>query len=797
MPTQSRIGKYFANWLQSNLPKPEIIIPKDEKISTKEMPYSVTGRGYMFEEYNSPNTLGQMQSYEGWVYACVNKIAQTCAQTQLNLFEQKSDGAEQIKRHNAIDLIEKANEFMTLYDLIELTFIYLGLTGEAYWYKERGQGGQVIGLYPWFSPAHMRVVPGNDKFISGFVYRVPETGEEVPFNGEDIVYFRFPDPLRRYRGMSPLKAAAMDVDTENKAKRFNWNFFKNSARPGGVLKTDKTLTQEVFDRIKVQFDNNHKGTDNAYRTALLEQGLDYQEVGFSHVDMDFIQQRTFSRDAILAIFGTPKAVLGIVEDVNRASAEASRYTFLKETITPLLRKFVGTLNEQLIVPDFGEELFFDFADLTPEDEEKKLLRYTSGLQQGWMSANEVREQEGLNSVQGADNLYVPFNMTAVASTDQVKAKKVMPQNVEKKYRTKKQIISDEMEKQYQKRNQPISELLKKKQKKTETKSPKCRIDGEGMTECMGRKIPEIMNEDPTLDEDQAVAIASSYCKIPCSKKETQPKESPFNEKQKQRIFEIFDIGIRKQVPEYKKKILNILSLMEKGVLKNFRNKKMFQSKSNRGDVKPYLLDKEEFIQVFVSEMLNMVLGTVEQTEKTTAGLFGLKGSIPDEMGYLFAKKAIEKFAKSTIDTHNELLANSLIEGLEQGDSIFDLRNRVKDVFSTMDNISAERIARTELTRITSWADEELYRQSGVAFKEWSINPGACEYCLTMVNKIISIDESFFEKGTQVFGRNGGQLSLDYETVERPPLHPNCTCYESPVGIGVDLDYSRIPLPSPE
>ena len=105
MPTQSRIGKYFANWLQSNLPKPEIIIPKDEKISTKEMPYSVTGRGYMFEEYNSPNTLGQMQSYEGWVYACVNKIAQTCAQTQLNLFEQKSDGAEQIKRHNAIDLI--------------------------------------------------------------------------------------------------------------------------------------------------------------------------------------------------------------------------------------------------------------------------------------------------------------------------------------------------------------------------------------------------------------------------------------------------------------------------------------------------------------------------------------------------------------------------------------------------------------------------------------------------------------------------------------------------------------------
>ena len=206
MPKKSRIGKIIGSWVQQYIPE-----KRKRKITTetKGLPFNTTGRGFSFEEFVSPNTLGQMQNFDGWTYACVTKIAQTIAQAQLNLYEQKNDTNERITRHDAIDLIEHANDAMNLYDLLEITTIYHRLTGEAYWWKERGANGKVIGLYPWFIPAYMRVIPGNDSFYGGFVYRIPETGEEISFKSEDIVYFRFPDPLRKLRGTSPVKAQLM------------------------------------------------------------------------------------------------------------------------------------------------------------------------------------------------------------------------------------------------------------------------------------------------------------------------------------------------------------------------------------------------------------------------------------------------------------------------------------------------------------------------------------------------------------------------------------------------------------
>jgi len=90
-------------------------------------------------------------------------------------------------------------------------------------------------------------------------------------------------------------------------------------------------------------------------------------------------------------------------------AEAHKAVFIEETIVPKLRKIVSYLNEFLL-PDYGDDtLFFDFDDPSPRNVEIALKYYESGIKNGWLAPNEVREEEGYKGFEGGDNLFLPLN----------------------------------------------------------------------------------------------------------------------------------------------------------------------------------------------------------------------------------------------------------------------------------------------------------------------------------------------------------------------------------------------------
>lgn len=380
-----------------------------EKAAKAKNPQLLAGGSWNYLEYSDPTMGAQIQSYEGWVYACVKKLATSVADSDWLLFEKRNTGSEEIEHHELIDLIEKPNDRMTKYELLALTVTLLKLSGEAYWYKMRAANGKVVGLWPWLLPQNMTIIPGADTLIKGFIYSVPGSGTQIPIAPEDLLYFSETNPMNFLRGFSTVSAGGLDIGTEKEAKIYNWKFFKNGARPGGAVETEQKLDQDTYDRLLASWESNHKGSRNAGRIAILEQGLKYTDIGLSQKDMDYLEQRKFSRDAIFALFGVPKSVLGIVEDVNRANAEVSKSIFLEETVEPLVTQIINTVNEQLVSTDFQDNLFFDYEDLTPEDEEKKLAYYKNGLDAGWISANEVRAMEGFEPVQGGDIIYIPFN----------------------------------------------------------------------------------------------------------------------------------------------------------------------------------------------------------------------------------------------------------------------------------------------------------------------------------------------------------------------------------------------------
>jgi len=302
----------------------------------------------------------------------------------------------------SMSLLDRPNPFLTRYDLFMMTVQNLELVGEAFWLLLKDNQKNILGIAP-LNPTRMELELENGlpkRWLYG-----PERGKGIELLPEDVVVFRYPNPINPYRGLSPLKAVAVAGDTDLYAAKWNRNFFYNAAAPSAAIISDKRLSDEEFKRLKAQIEKMYQGLDNAHKTILLENGLDFKPVQLSHKDMEFLELRRFTRTEIAAVFGVPLSKLGISEEVNRATAFVNDYTFAKNTLTPKLKLIADALNHQLLV-HFGEDLAFEFDSVIPQDEEFQMKKYIEFAKQGIMTINEIRDELGLPPVDWGDR---PFN----------------------------------------------------------------------------------------------------------------------------------------------------------------------------------------------------------------------------------------------------------------------------------------------------------------------------------------------------------------------------------------------------
>lgn len=333
--------------------------------------------------------------YKGWVYPCVNAIAEDVSTLELQLMRKTSRGEEVVENHIAMDLLHNVNPQMSSSELIMATQSFLELEGNTFWYVPKGTVIRKPAEIWTLDPTRVWIAKHQELFVSGYVYK-NEAGVDVPLAVDEVIHFKRFNPRNRYRGIGTLRAAALAIDTDNYAAEWNKNFFYNSAMPAAALETEKTLSDEVFQRLKTQFAAKYGGIDNAHRTAVLEAGLKIRPLQISQKDMDFLEARKYSRDEILAAFRVPKSILGIVEDVNRANAEAQEYTFAKRVINPRMKFIVDRLNE-FYLPLFegkNSALYFTYKSPIPENEELILKKQNSSYGK-WRTTDEVRELEKL------------------------------------------------------------------------------------------------------------------------------------------------------------------------------------------------------------------------------------------------------------------------------------------------------------------------------------------------------------------------------------------------------------------
>lgn len=255
------------------------------------------------------------------------------------------EDAELVQKHPALSVLTKPNEFFTRQELFESGQQHVDLTGEG-WLIVSYFGAMPGEL--WVArPDRMVVVTSPTDFLLGYIYLSPG-GAEIPLKREQVLSQRMPHPLDPYRGLGPVQTIIAQIEGSAAGAEWNTSFFKNGARPGGIVKLSRSMPPKAFEQLVERWNANHRGTGNAGRTAFLEEG-DYVDVKpMSIADMQFVETANLNRDTILLAYGASKFDVGVLEDVNLATATAARADFAERMTQPRLDRWQGMLNNDLI-----------------------------------------------------------------------------------------------------------------------------------------------------------------------------------------------------------------------------------------------------------------------------------------------------------------------------------------------------------------------------------------------------------------------------------------------------------------
>jgi HK97 family phage portal protein len=239
------------------------------------------------------------------------------------------------------------------------------------------------------------------------------------------------NPLDDWYGMSPIEAGAYSIDQHNEAMAWMQALLQNSARPSGalVVSNGNTLSDDNFQRLKAQIEEQYSGSGNAGRPMLLEGGLDWKAMGLSPTDMGIIESKYSSaRDVALAL-GVPPQLLGIPGDNTYSNYAEARLAFWEDTALPMLDMIVQDWNAWLAAP-YGVEIRAD-VDSIPAIADKRSKLWDMANTSTDLTINERRAMKGYQPIVGGDVLLVsPMNVPlgdmgsstdAELTADQVKA----------------------------------------------------------------------------------------------------------------------------------------------------------------------------------------------------------------------------------------------------------------------------------------------------------------------------------------------------------------------------------------
>jgi len=341
------------------------------------------------------------------VYSCVRILAEAIAGLPLHLYRYKADGGKE----KAIDLPlyhllhDEPNPEMSSFVFRETLMTHLLLWGNAYAQIIRNGKGEIIALYP-LMPNKMTVERDEH---GNLYYEYSHSSEEANTMKGNTVRLKTTDVLHipglgfdGLVGYSPIAMAKNAIGMAIACEEYGAKFFANGAAPGGVLEHPGVIKDPQ--RVREAWQGQFGGSGNANKIAVLEEGMKYTPISISPEQAQFLETRKFQINEIARIFRVPPHMVGDLEKSSFSNIEQQSLEFVKYTLDPWVIRWEQSLSRILFTKDEKKELFFKFnvEGLLRGDYQSRMSGYATARQNGWMSANDIRELENLDRIPAED-----------------------------------------------------------------------------------------------------------------------------------------------------------------------------------------------------------------------------------------------------------------------------------------------------------------------------------------------------------------------------------------------------------
>ena len=352
------------------------------------------------------------------VYACVRILSEAVAGLPLHLYRYKKDGSKEKAVGESLYrlLHDEPNPEMSSFVFRETLMTHLLLWGNAYAQIIRNGKGEVVALYP-LMPNKMSVDRGEDGRIyytynKGPDENHPKGGSTVTLTARDVLHI----PGLGFDGLvgySPIAMAKNAIGLAIATEEYGAKFFANGAAPSGVLEHPGTIKDPA--RLRENWNSTFGGSANSGKVAVLEEGMKYTPISISPEQAQFLETRKFQIDEIARIFRVPPHMVGDLEKSSFSNIEQQSLEFVKYTLDPWVVRWEQSLSRALLSPAEKADHFFKFnlEGLLRGDYQSRMNGYAIARQNGWMSANDIRELENLDRIpaeEGGDLYLVNGNM---------------------------------------------------------------------------------------------------------------------------------------------------------------------------------------------------------------------------------------------------------------------------------------------------------------------------------------------------------------------------------------------------
>jgi HK97 family phage portal protein len=381
-------------------------------IDTPEKLAQALGSGYETSSGQRVTTTSAMQQLV--VFNCVRVLAESIGMLPCRLMKQTDKVRLPATSHRLYPLLSMApNGYMTSQEFWEMLVACLCLRGNFYAYKVEALGN-VIELLP-LNPDIVQPKLNDDWTVE---YKVDFKNGQKTLSQKEIWHVRL-FTLDGLNGLNPIAYARQTLGLGQAMDAHAGKLFTNGAVTSGVLRTEQTLTDEAFARLKEEFQGEHMGAANAYKPMILEMGLDWKPISLNAQDAQFIESKRMTEAQLCGLFRVPPHLVANMDKMTLNNVEQMGMNFVNYSLVPIITRIehrvqVGLLNENDRLTHYAK---FNAGALMRGDLKGRYEAYAKGIQWSILSANECRDLEDMNPREGGDVYLTPLNMTTKPEAD--------------------------------------------------------------------------------------------------------------------------------------------------------------------------------------------------------------------------------------------------------------------------------------------------------------------------------------------------------------------------------------------